>query len=215
MPPDIVVRKDLRERVWELAGSRRDAWLIAAVAAVAVVAGVAFFGRSATAVIAPPALPPPAATVPEEAATPGGMLAVHVAGAVRRPGLYELAEGERVADAITAAGGATRAADLNALNLAEPLADGVQVYVARRGETTGAVPTVPDPALSPGVPSAININTADAVALEQIPGIGPVRAQAIIEYRTQIGSFDSIDQLLEVTGIGPATLESMRPYVTL
>lgn len=214
MPPDIVVKKDLRERMWELAGSRRDAWLIAAVAAVAVVVGIAFFGRSATAVIAPPALPSPAATAPEKAAAPAGILAVHVAGAVRRPGLYELAAGERVADAIAAAGGATRAADLNALNLAEPLADGVQVYVARRGETIGAVPTAP-PASDPGVPSAININTADAVALEQIPGIGPVRAQAIIEYRTQIGSFESIDQLLEVTGIGPATLESMRPYVTL
>jgi competence protein ComEA len=213
MAPDIVVKRDLRERLQELAGSRRDAWLIAAVAAVAVIAGLVFFRGSATAVIAPPALP--TAPAPGGVATPGGVLAVHVAGAVREPGLYELADGERVADAIAAAGGATRAADLDALNLAEPLSDGVQVYVARRGESPAAAATVPGPTASPDVPAAVDINTADALALEQIPGIGPVRAQAIIEYRTQIGSFDSIDELLEVTGIGPATLESMRPYVTL
>jgi competence protein ComEA len=213
MAPDIVVKKDLRERLQELAGSRRDAWLIAAVAAAAVIAGLVFFRGSATAVIAPPALP--TGTPPAGASTPSGVLAVHVAGAVRDPGLYELAEGERVADAIAAAGGATRAADLDALNLAEPLADGVQVYVARRGESAPPTATAPGPAASPTGPAAVSINSADAPALELIPGIGPVRAQAIIEYRTQIGSFDSIDQLLEVTGIGPATLESMRPYVTL
>jgi competence protein ComEA len=213
MAPDIVVKRDLRERLQELAGSRRDAWLIAAVAAVAVIAGLVFFRGSATAVIAPPALP--TETAPTAVGTPRGVLAVHVAGAVRKPGLYELADGERVADAIAAAGGPTRAADLDALNLAEPLADGVQVYVGRRGESAAAAATAPGPAASPTAPAAVSINSADAPALELIPGIGPVRAQAIIEYRTQIGSFDSIDQLLDVNGIGPATLESMRPYVTL
>jgi competence protein ComEA len=214
MPQDIVVKKDLRERLSDLAGSRRDAWLIAAVIALLVVASVALFRRSATAVIAPPALPATTAS-PAEGAQ-GAIVAVHVAGAVRKPGLYELRHGERVADAIAAAGGPTRSADLNALNLAEPLADGVQVYIARRGEQAAAAPTgTPAPAASPGAPAAIDINSADAIALEQIPGIGPVRAQAIIEYRSEIGSFDSVDQLLEVTGIGPATLESMRPYVTL
>ena len=214
MPQDIVVKKDVRERLSELAGSRRDAWLIAAVIAILVVASLAFFRRSATAVIAPPSLPTTSAS-PAEAA-PGAMVAVHVAGAVRKPGLYELGDGKRVADAIAAAGGPTRSADLNALNLAEPLADGVQVYVARRGEEAAAAPPgTPTTATSPEAAASVDINSADAIALEQIPGIGPVKAQAIIEYRSEIGSFDSIDQLLEVTGIGPATLESMRPYVTL
>jgi competence protein ComEA len=213
MRPDIVVKKDLRERVSEVAGSRRDAWLIVAVVTLVVVASLAFFRRSATAVIAPPALPSATPAAPE--AAPKETLAVHVAGAVRKPGLYELTGGERVADAIAAAGGAARAADLDSLNLAEPLSDGVQVYVARRGEEADRAPAAPTPAASPGAPATVDINSADAVALEVIPGIGPVRAQAIIEYRSEIGSFDSIDQLLEVTGIGPATLESMRPYVTL
>ncbi|MGH2788661.1 MAG: helix-hairpin-helix domain-containing protein [Actinomycetota bacterium] len=213
MPPDIVVKKDLRERLSELAGTRRDVWVVAGLAAALVVGGIALFGRSATAVIAPPAIPAAETTGPGDAAT-AGLLAVHVAGAVRKPGLYELADGRRVADAIAAAGGPTRRADLDALNLAEPLADGVQVFVARRGETAGAAAS-PIPGASPGAPAAVDINSADVVALEQIPGIGPVKAQAIVEYRTQIGSFESIDQLLEVTGIGPATLESMRPYVTL
>jgi competence protein ComEA len=154
-------------------------------------------------------------------ATPGeasGTLFVHVAGAVRRPGLYELGPGERVADAVQAAGGARPRADLDALNLAEPLADGSQVYVARRGEST-VPPGTSTPATSTSqgeIASApVNVNTTDALGLEGIPGIGPVKAAAIVEYREANGPFSSIDELLEVSGIGPATLETMRPHVSL
>jgi competence protein ComEA len=136
---------------------------------------------------------------------------VHVAGAVRRPGLYEFASGDRTADAIKAAHGPTRRADLAALNLAAPLADGTQVLVPRRGESIAAAPVA-----TPGAPGAlVNVNSADEAELELIPGIGPVKAAAIVEYRTQSGAFTALEELLDVTGIGPATLEAMRSYVTV
>jgi competence protein ComEA len=138
-----------------------------------------------------------------------------VAGAVRRPGLYKVASDARVADAVRAAGGPTPRADLDALNLAEPLVDGTKIDVLQRGEVAppGAGVT---PAPEGAAPAAlIPLNSADQAALESIPEVGPVTALAILEYRTEIGGFSSIDQLLEVSGIGPATLEAIRPYVTL
>ncbi|MBA2313265.1 MAG: helix-hairpin-helix domain-containing protein [Actinobacteria bacterium] len=140
---------------------------------------------------------------------------MHVAGAVRRPGLYEMPPDARVADAVQAAHGPSRAADLDSLNLAEALVDGLKVEVPRKGQTpvTSAVPGLPSPAPSAG--PMVNLNTADQVALETIPEVGPVTAAAILEYREQVGSFTSIEELLEVSGVGPATLEAMRPFVTL
>ncbi len=134
---------------------------------------------------------------------------VHVAGWVRDPGVYELPEGDRVIDALRAAGGPRRGADLQALNLAAPLADGVQILVPRRsaGGTTPAGPSQAG--------GAININTASAAELEALPGIGPVLAQAIVDYRTENGPFTSVDELEEVSGIGPATLEEVRDLVTV
>ncbi len=118
-----------------------------------------------------------------------------------------------MADAIEAARGARRSADVDSLNLAEVLADGMQVYVARRGEASaGAAPVAAT--ATPGTP-VVNLNTADQAALETIPGIGPVKAGAILEYLEQIGSFDSVEQLLDVSGIGPATLEAITPYVSV
>ena len=222
---EILVTTTWRERLEELAGRRRDVLLVAALVAVVGLAAMVLRARSAEPAIAPPAesgsvvtaapAVSPSAAAP---AVPGTSILVHVAGAVRRPGLYEMPAGARIADAIDAAKGPKPVADLDALNLAEPLTDGQKIEVPRRGEEVEvAVP----PALVPGSTSSplpggvVNLNTADQIALEAIPGIGPVTAQAIIAYRTEIGSFTSIEQLLEVSGIGPATLESMRPYVTL
>jgi competence protein ComEA len=136
-------------------------------------------------------------------------LFVHVAGAVVDPGLYTFASGARVADAIEAAGGPGRRADLDAVNLAEVLRDGLKIDVPVRGTTVPVSSTS-----TPGT-SIVNLNTADQPTLETIPGVGPVTATAILQHRTELGSFDAVEQLLDVTGIGPATLEALRPYVTV
>jgi competence protein ComEA len=163
-------------------------------------------------------------TAPTEP-TPSAEVVVHVSGAVKRAGVYRLAPDSRVADAIEQAGGATEHADLDALNLAEPLQDGQKIHVPRKGEVSApTVASVPPSRTPRGTPQAaatattqfpINLNTATAEQLEAIPGIGPVLAQRIIEYRQTHGRFQSVDELLEVRGIGPKRLESMRPYVTV
>jgi competence protein ComEA len=133
-----------------------------------------------------------------------------VAGAVRRPGLYEFPAGARVADAVETAGGPARRADLDALNLAALLIDGSKIDVPVTGETA----TLPTASAAPS-PATVALNSADQAALETVPGIGPVTALAIIDERDRLGGFDSIEQLLEVDGIGPSTLESIRPYLIL
>ena len=166
----------------------------------------------------------PAPTEPSTPAeqSPPAEVVVHVSGAVKQAGVYRLAPASRVADAIEQAGGATEHADLDALNLAEPLQDGQKIHVPRKGEasapTTASVSPPRTPRRAPqaaAVQFPINLNTATAEQLEAIPGIGPVLAQRIIEYRQTHGRFQSVDELLEVRGIGPKRLESMRPYVTV
>ncbi len=127
------------------------------------------------------------------------------------PGVYEFTEGARVIDAIDAAGGARSGALLEALNLAAPLADGTQILVPREGQE-GVAPPVTGGAVAGGL---INVNTATATELEELPGVGEVIAQAIIDYRTENGPFTSVDQLLDVSGIGDATLENIRDLVTV
>jgi competence protein ComEA len=207
---EIVVEDGWRARVEALARRRRDVWVVAVIIVALVLGALVLKWRTPAARIAPPARAPTA----EASRLP--MVIVHVAGAVRSPGVYELTEGERVADAIEAAGGPRRGADLGSLNLAEVVTDGTKVDVVRKGSAPVAGPTPAAPA-TPGAPAAamVDINTADQVALETIPGIGPVKAAAILQFRTESGSFTSVEQLLEVTGIGPATLEAIRPYVTL
>ena len=187
---------------------------MAAVVAGVVAIALALLGRGAGARIAPPARGPMPA-FPSTATSPTAVVFVDVAGAVRAPGLYSLPAGARVADAISAAGGARPRADLSALNLAELLVDGTKIDVPVSGAV--ASPQGPDaaPVASSPSPSTVSLNSADQAALETIPGVGPVTAAAIIGYREQIGSFQSIDQLLDVDGIGPATLEAIRPYVSL
>ncbi|MDQ3981889.1 MAG: ComEA family DNA-binding protein [Actinomycetota bacterium] len=207
---DVVVPGGFRARLEEVVGRRIDTGIVIGLVAVLVVGGLLVWGRKPAAAIAPPATAPPA---PSAGASPTAQLLVHVAGAVRRPGLYALAPGTRVADAIEAAGGATPRADLDLLNLAEPLADGSKVEVLVRGADPGPAP-VP-PGTPPGSSGPISLNSADQAALETIPGVGPVTAAAILAYRDEAGPFTSVEQLMEVSGIGPATLESIRPYVTL
>jgi competence protein ComEA len=138
-------------------------------------------------------------------------LIVDVAGEVRKPGVYEFAEGQRVIDAVNQAGGPTAKADLSSLNLAAPLTDGTQVLVPSSAGAAG-VPGVPGAATGTGL---ININTASASELETLSGIGEVLAAEIVSYRTENGPFASVDELDEVSGIGPATLEDIRDQVTV
>ena len=206
------LRSSWRDRVQELVGRRRDRTaLIGVVAVVATVSAVLALRPSPA--IAPPAQgggpppPVPSATAPSPS---NAELLVHVAGAVRKPGLYRFPPGARVADAVESAGGPRPGANLDALNLAEPLVDGSQVLVGK-----GPAPASAAPVPTTGAVAPVNVNVADQVQLETIPGIGPVTATAIIEQRTQAGPFTSFEDLLAVDGIGPATLESIRPYITL
>ncbi len=138
---------------------------------------------------------------------------VDVAGWVRAPGVYTFAAGERVVDAIERAGGPRRGAALAALNLAAPLVDGSQILVPREGEA--AVPGGTGSG-APGVAAGlVNINTAGATELEALPGIGEVLAATIVAYRDEHGPFVSVDQLEDVSGIGPSTLEEIRDLVTV
>lgn len=142
-----------------------------------------------------------------------GVLLVDVAGWVRQPGVYEFAAGARVIDAIEAAGGARPGAQLTALNLAAPLVDGTQILVPKEGEAAMA------PVAGSGTPGStgtlVNINTASATELEALPGIGEVIAQRIVDFRTQNGPFTSVEQLLDVSGIGDAILGSIQELVTV
>lgn len=154
-------------------------------------------------------------SAPAASASPSAVvvLLVDVAGWVRHPGVYEFEEGSRVIDAIDAAGGARTGAMLTSLNLAAPLIDGSQVLVPRAGDK--AAPAVAGEA-GAAVPDAlINVNSASATELEALPGVGEVIAQAIVDYRTENGAFASVEQLLDVSGIGDATLEDIRELVTV
>lgn len=165
----------------------------------------------------PVAIAAPAPTdAPPDPATPSAAatVIVDVAGAVRRPGVYELSAGERVIDAIELAGGPTTKGDTSALNLAAPLVDGSQILVpvASGGASGGGSAPVAGGAAPGGL---VNINTADAATLETLNGIGEVLAAAIIAYRDEHGPFPSVDALEGVSGIGPATLEELRSQVTV
>lgn len=139
-------------------------------------------------------------------------LVVHVVGAVRRPGLYRLTDGARIADALRRAGGATRRADLSLVNLAAPVSDGTQVVVPRRAPpvSEGSAGESQGPASASG---PVHLNTATVEQLDELPGVGPVTAQKIVDYREQHGAFSSVDDLDAIPGIGPARLEQLRDLV--
>ncbi|SEC82402.1 competence protein ComEA [Nocardioides exalbidus] len=143
-----------------------------------------------------------------------GDLVVDVAGKVRRPGIAVLPAGSRVIDALEAAGGARRGVDLTALNLARPIVDGEQILVGV-APAPGVAGTVGSAGSSTPSGSLVNLNTADQAALDTLPGVGPVTADAILSWREENGGFTSVDELLEVDGIGEATLEDIAPLVTI
>lgn len=162
---------------------------------------------SSTEAGAVPSTPP--STAPVEP-----VVVVHVAGAVSAPGVYELPSGGRVGDAVRAAGGAAVDAVLDAVNLAAPLTDGQQVYVPHAGETSGpAPPSAAPPASEQPSAGPLDLNTATEEELLALPGVGPVLADAIARHREEAGPFTSVDELLDVSGIGPARLESLRDLV--
>ncbi len=185
--------------------------------------------------------PPPAgggatAGPPVQAAAAGAtgvVLVVHVVGQVVRPGLVRLPPGSRVADAVAAAGGARSGADLAALNLARVVVDGEQLHVPRPGEVVPPAPGAGSGGSTGGggsggsggggtgggagggAAAAVSLNTADLSALDSLPGVGPVLAQRILDWRAEHGRFTSVDELGEVSGIGDKLLAQLRPRVAL
>jgi competence protein ComEA len=172
---------------------------IASDGAPAAAAGIA--GGSSTSVVA-------------SASASAAPIIVDITGSVRQPGVYEFVQGDRVIDAVERAGGAKPNADLTTLNLAALLADGTQIVVPKQG-ASGAVGATGSGDTSSSVGGLININTATATEFETLSGIGEVLAAAIVDYRTENGPFASVDELEDVSGIGPATLEEIRDLVTV
>ncbi len=195
-------------------------WLVGgAVAVVAVLAGI-WFGRGVQ--TTPPAIPAPAfedgasvisAPAPSlsTVASSEGSVLVYVSGWVSEPGVVRLPGGSRVGDAIARAGGARPGADLEAVNLAQPVSDGQQVMVPGPAETSGASPAVP----ANGEPGPIRLNAATAEELEGLPGVGPVLAERIVAHRQDVGPYQKVEELLEVPGIGEAKLSSIRDLVAV
>lgn len=162
------------------------------------------------------AAPPSVVATPEPTATPNAVatILVHVLGAVKQPGLVELAEGSRVADAIAAAGGLTGSADPGELNLAAVVADGSQVVIGTTGKPRGEVrETNSQGGGSPAGAATVSLNTATLAQLDALPGIGPVTAQKILDWRQQHGRFTAVTELQEVEGIGPKTYADLAPHV--
>jgi competence protein ComEA len=146
----------------------------------------------------------------------GTVVVVHVAGAVRRPGVYRMRSGARVDDAVRRAGGARRRADLTQLNLAAKLEDGKQVLVPERAPSAGAAAAgtatgVAAAPTTPGVP--LNLNTATLEQLDTLSGVGPATAQKILDYREQHSGFSSVEELGQVPGIGEVRLAALRELV--
>lgn len=212
-----------RRRLLDLLEFRPRESIALGVLVIAIVAGAAYAYARSLPKSAPESVASP---IPTAEATgslePGSSAAVfvHVAGAVNRPGVYELPAGARVIDGVDAAGGARPDADLSSINLARALTDGERVYIPRRGEVPPASVAPPDPSGGGGggssnVSGKVNINTASVSELEQLPGIGEVIAQRIVDYRTQHGPYKTVRDLLKVEGIGEKKFESIKDHVTV
>jgi competence protein ComEA len=185
----------------EIALDRRRALI----AALVVLAVLVVAGRFLLRPSHPPVPPPVRLAAPRGGGAVSARVYVHVVGAVQRPGLYRLKEGARVADALARAGGVTPKAQVELVNLAAPVADGQQVVVPRRGAAAAAAGS------APGGP--VHLNTATLEQLDELPGIGPVTAQKILDYREQHGAFGSVEELDSIPGIGPARLSQIRDLV--
>jgi competence protein ComEA len=169
-------------------------------------AGPVVAGSSGPAAVSGPLLssPPPRAS-----SSPAGALVVDVVGRVHRPGVYRLPAGSRVTDAVTAAGGVLAGVDPATVNLARKLSDGEQLVI---GGSSAAAPTGSGSAAPSG---PVDLNSATVAQLDALPGVGPVLAQRIVDWRTQHGRFDSVDQLRNVTGIGDSKFADLSPLVTV
>ena len=187
--------------------TRRQLLIAALLAGVLLLVAGRYFATAGT----PSADAQPARVPVAQRVLPAQRLVVHVVGAVRRPGLYRLDQGDRIADAVRHAGGATRAADLTAVNLAAPLADGAQVLVPQRLPVAGG--SAPASAGSAAPAGPVRLNTATLEQLDELPGVGPVTAQKILDYRASHGAFASVDELDAIVGIGPARLDQLREVV--
>ena len=216
--------------------SRRQIIAYVAVAAVVVAVGVRYVvlpkqagpSEAQAVVLAPVAASPseaaPAASLP---ASPTPDVMVYVCGAVRTPGVVRLPAGARVTDALELAGGPTAKAELAAVNLAAPVADGQQILVPERGApAVASAPAASVPASSGGAlgvssvggsttGALININTASLEELDRLDGVGPSTAQKIVDYRTENGGFKTIDEIKEVPGIGDAKFAAMKDSITV
>ena len=142
------------------------------------------------------------------------VLTVHVGGEVVHPGVYSLPSGSRVVDAVSAAGGVTARAHTDAINLAAPLVDAIQIIVPRKGSRVAQQPVASPGAQASASSGLVNVNSASASELDELPGVGPTTAKAIVETRLAKGPFASADDLLDVPGIGPAKLAQIRPLIT-
>jgi competence protein ComEA len=142
-------------------------------------------------------------------------LTVYVAGSVQSPGIYLLAPGSRVAQAVEAAGGLLPEAETRSINLAAPLKDGDKVAIPAAGEVPAA--SLPNEGGAPAheTGAVININSAGQSELETLPGIGPTRAEQIIAMRDARGGFDTVEEIMGVPGIGPSTFEKLKPWITV
>ena len=175
-------------------------------------------GGGAAGVAATPGAAATGGNPTDPASAPGAIIFVHVLGAVRRPGLFQLGVGARVMDAVAAAGGLTETADPAGTNLARRLSDGEQLYLPQVGEVPAGPPPVSGGAGAAGGAASgqkVNLNTATVAELDTLPRIGPLMAQRIIDYREANGPFAGVDDLRSVTGIGDKTFEGLKDLVTV
>ncbi|MDT7572395.1 MAG: competence protein ComEA [Actinomycetota bacterium] len=193
------VPDSLRGGRWD-PGRRGLPVLLAVAVAAAVVAGLVLLRARPHEVAAPPV------AVASAEADVGGVVVVDVAGKVRHPGIVRLPLGSRIDDALRAAGGPLPGATLDGLNRARKLTDGEQVLV-------GVAPPAGSAASGPAADGRVDLNAADVSALDGLPGIGPVLAQKIVDWRTEHGRFASVDQLREVSGIGESKFEALKNKV--
>jgi competence protein ComEA len=178
--------------------------------------------RSSPVAAATPVIQASASPAPQSSGPPPAQIIVHVIGAVRKPGVVKLPEGSRVADAITAAGGLTGSAAPGELNLAQVLEDGVQLKVGTRAHpggrlrgTAGTESGAGSGGAAAGGPAKVALNSATLEQLDTLPGIGPVTAQKILDWRKEHGKFTAVSELQEVDGIGPKTYADLEDRVRL